>query len=368
MGGTTGVNTRDRRALLSAALSGAVIGAFAAAAFRPHYRRASADVGTEPAAAGLETARGRAAARPTQIPALGWRDILFRTAKAFFANRVLSLAAGVTFYALLATFPALAAIISLYGLFLDPATIQGQLEAAAWVLPSGAIEVLRDQILRLTETESASLGWRFLFGLGAALWSANAATKAMIEALNIVYGEEERRSFIHLTLVTLGFTFAAVLFAVLALAAVVALPLVLNVLDLPRGTERWISLLRWPALAVIVALLITVVYRFGPSRERPKWKWVSMGSAVAAVLWLATSAGFSWYVSHFASYEQTYGSLGAVIGFMVWIWLSMSVLLLGAELNAEIEHQTALDTTTGPPLPLGLRGAHMADTIGAAQG
>ena len=147
----------------------------------------------------------------------------------------------------------------------------------------------------------------------------------------------------------------------------VVLPLLLNVLHLPQGTERLIALLRWPALAVIVALLITIVYRFGPSRERPQWKWVSLGSAVAAVLWLATSAGFSWYVSRYASYEQTYGSLGAVIGFMVWIWLSMSVLLLGAELNAEIEHQTARDTTTGPPLPLGLRGAHMADTIGAAQ-
>ncbi|WP_371347910.1 YihY/virulence factor BrkB family protein [Ancylobacter sp. IITR112] len=302
-----------------------------------------------------------------EIPARGWRDILLRTAKAFFANRVLGLSAGVTFYALLATFPALAAIISLYGLFLNPATIQGQLEAAAWLLPSGAIEVLRDQILRLTATETASLGWRFLFSLGAALWSANAATKAMIEALNIVYEEEERRSFLRLTLVTLTFTLGAVLFAVIALAAVVVLPLVLNVLRLPSGTERLISLLRWPTLAVIVALLITVVYRFGPSRERPQWKWVSLGSAVAAVLWLATSAGFSWYVSHYASYEQTYGSLGAVIGFMVWIWLSMSVLLLGGELNAEIEHQTALDTTTGAPQPIGQRGAHMADTVGAAQ-
>ncbi len=360
------MSIRDRRALWSAALSGAAIGAFAGAALRTPRREGGDDDPTG-LSARLEPQRGRAAAQPMEIPARGWRDILLRTAKAFFANRVLGLSAGVTFYALLATFPALAAIISLYGLFLNPATIQGQLEAAAWLLPSGAIEVLRDQILRLTATETASLGWRFLFSLGAALWSANAATKAMIEALNIVYEEEERRSFLRLTLVTLTFTLGAVLFAVIALAAVVVLPLVLNVLRLPSGTERLISLLRWPTLAVIVALLITVVYRFGPSRERPQWKWVSLGSAVAAVLWLATSAGFSWYVSHYASYEQTYGSLGAVIGFMVWIWLSMSVLLLGGELNAEIEHQTALDTTTGAPQPIGQRGAHMADTVGAAQ-
>ncbi|WP_018388079.1 YihY/virulence factor BrkB family protein [Ancylobacter sp. FA202] len=365
------MSTSERRAIWSAALTGAVIGALASAAIRSVRQGQSfggAPRTSSHATADLEGARGRAAATPTQIPRRGWRDIVLRTFKAFFANRVLGLSAGVTFYTLLATFPALAAIISLYGLFLDPATIQGQLEAASWVLPSGAIEVMRDQILRLTATETSSLGWRFVFSLGAALWSANAATKAMIEALNIVYEEEERRSFLHFTLVTLGFTLAAVLFAVIALAAVVVLPLALNVLDIPGGTERLISLLRWPALAVVVAFLITVIYRFGPSRERPQWKWVSMGSAVAAFLWLATSAGFSWYVSHFASYEQTYGSLGAVIGFMVWIWLSVSVLLLGAELNAEIEHQTAVDTTTGYPLPMGLRGARMADTIGAAQG
>lgn len=365
------MSTGARRRIWAAALSGAVIGAVATAALRPIRQPGSTDGAAriiDPAAARREPARGRAAANPTQIPHRGWRDIVVRTGKAFFANRVLGLSAGVTFYTLLATFPALAAIISLYGLFLDPATIQGQLEAASWLLPSGAIEVMRDQILRLRATETSSLGWRFLFSLGAALWSANAATKAMIEALNIVYEEEERRSFLHFTLVTLGFTLAAVLFAVVALAAVVVLPLVLNVLDLPSGNERLISLLRWPALAVVVAFLITVIYRFGPSRERPQWKWVSMGSAVAAFLWLATSAGFSWYVSHYASYEQTYGSLGAVIGFMVWIWLSMSVLLLGAELNAEIEHQTAVDTTTGAPLPMGLRGARMADTIGASQG
>lgn len=371
-------DTRDKRAIWSAALCGAAIGAYASSAFRPALRQDSeagvaGDGAHDPVdhrlggITALDPGRGRVAEAPTQIPYRGWRDILIRTFNEFFADRVLSLSAGVTFYTLLAIFPALAAFISLYGLFLDPASIQSQLEAASWFLPAGAIEVMRDQIARLLANGPSSLGLRFFFSLALALWSANAGTKAVIEALNIAYEEEERRSFVRLTLTTLGFTLAAILFAVVALAAVVALPLVLKVLYLPSGTEWLISLLRWPALAVVVAFVITVVYRFGPCRQRPQWRWVSMGSAVAAVLWLAASVGFSWYVSRFASYEQTYGSLGAVVGFMVWIWLSVTVVLLGAELNAEIEHQTALDTTTGPPLPMGARGAEMADTLGATQ-
>ncbi|ADH90614.1 ribonuclease BN [Ancylobacter novellus DSM 506] len=371
-------DTRDKRAIWSAALCGAAIGAYASSAFRPALRQDSeagvaGDGAHDPVdhrlggITALDPGRGRVAEAPTQIPYRGWRDILIRTFNEFFADRVLSLSAGVTFYTLLAIFPALAAFISLYGLFLDPASIQSQLEAASWFLPAGAVEVMRDQIARLLANGPSSLGLRSFFSLALALWSANAGTKAVIEALNIAYEEEERRSFVRLTLTTLGFTLAAILFAVVALAAVVALPLVLKVLYLPSGTEWLISLLRWPALAVVVAFVITVVYRFGPCRQRPQWRWVSMGSAVAAVLWLATSVGFSWYVSRFASYEQTYGSLGAVVGFMVWIWLSVTVVLLGAELNAEIEHQTALDTTTGPPLPMGARGAEMADTLGATQ-
>ncbi|MEP9377804.1 YihY/virulence factor BrkB family protein [Aquabacter sp. CN5-332] len=311
--------------------------------------------------------RGRAASTPVQIPSQGWRDIALRTFNEFFADRVLSLAAGVTFYALLAVFPAISALISLYGLVLDPSGLQDQLEAASWVLPSGAIEVMRDQALRVIAQGSSTLSFGFVFSLAIALWSANAGTKAMIEALNIAYEEEERRSFVTLTFLTLGFTFTAIVFASIATAAIVALPMVLNVLYLDTGTEWLISVLRWPALTVIVAGVITVIYRYGPCRERARWKWVSLGSVMAAILWLIVSAGFSWYVSRFGTYNQTYGSLGAVVGFMTWMWLSITIILLGAELNAEIEHQTAVDTTTGPPLPMGARGARMADTIGAPQ-
>ncbi len=351
----------------------------AAVSFEPRRQRMPRDREThphEPDEDGLSASpgealrqqgRGRNASTPVHIPALGWRDILLRTFKEFFADRVLSLAAGVTFYALLAVFPAISALISLYGLFLDPTVLREQLDAASWVLPSGAIEVMRDQALRVMAHGSATLSFSFAISLGVALWSANAGTKAMIEALNIAYEENESRSFVTLTLLTLGFTLAAIVFAGVALAAVVALPIVLKLLYLDTGTEWLISLLRWPLLAIAVAGVITIVYRYGPCREHAKWKWASLGSLVAAVLWLAVSAGFSWYVSHFGTYNEAYGSLGAVVGFMTWMWLSITVILLGAELNAEIEHQTAVDTTTGPALPMGARGARMADTLGAPQ-
>ncbi|MEP9353442.1 YihY/virulence factor BrkB family protein [Xanthobacter sp. KR7-65] len=315
----------------------------------------------------LEHDRGRNADTPIAIPLKGWRDIAIRTVHEFMQDRILSLSAGVAFYALLAVFPAISALVSLYGLFLDPAVLRDQLDAATWFLPSGAIEVMKDQALRVMAHGSATLGFGFLISFGVALWSANAGTKALIEALNIAYEEEERRSIISLTLLTLGFTLAAVVFACIALAVVVALPILMKVLYLDTYSEWLISLLRWPVLALTVAALITFIYRYGPCREPARWTWLSLGSLVAAVLWLGVSVGFSWYVGHFGTYNETYGSLGAVVGFMTWLWLSFSVILFGAELNAEIEHQTARDTTTAPELPMGERGATMADTIGASQ-
>ncbi|MCK0198391.1 YihY/virulence factor BrkB family protein [Ancylobacter sp. 6x-1] len=308
---------------------------------------------------------GLAASSPVEIPARGWWSILKRVFSEFAGDRVLSLAAGVTFYALLAVFPALGAFIALYGLFFDPLQVQQQLDAAAWILPSGMIEVLRDQAMRVTSHGTQALGIGFAIGLVTALWSANAGTKSLIEALNIAYDEDESRSFLMLTLLSLALTVAGILIGIAALAAVVALPVALSFLHLDQNTEWLLRLLRWPALAVLVMALIAALYRYGPCRAHPRWRWVGAGAVAAAVLWLGVSAGFSWYVSHFASYNETYGSLGAVIGFMTWIWLSVTVILLGAELNVEIERQTARDTTTGHPRPLGTRGAYGADTVAA---
>ena len=215
---------------------------------------------------------------------------------------------------------------------------------------------------------AAPWAFSFVFGLVLSLWSANAGMKAVIDALNIVYDEEEKRSFVQLNLQSLAFTLGAIAFILLALAAIVVLPVVLDFVGLGSGIEWLLALARWPILLVVVVAGLAVLYRYGPSRDKAEWKWVTPGGLVAAVLWLVVSMLFSWYVANFGSYNETYGSLGAVIGFMTWIWISSIVVLVGAEINAEMEHQTARDTTVGPDRPMGQRGATMADTIGGRKG
>jgi membrane protein len=310
---------------------------------------------------------GRLAAAPSEIPARGWRDILLRTYKEFNEDRILSEAAGVTFYGLLAIFPALAALVSVFGLFADPAEVEAQIRAASGILPGGAIEVIGDQVHRIASHGTSTLGLSFVIGLATALWSASAGTKAMMGALNIAYEEKERRGFIRLAATAIALTLGGIVFAIVAVFVVVAIPIILGLMGLGQTTELLIAILRWPVIAVLLALFLAVLYRFGPSRDRPKWQWVSWGSVAAAILWLVVSALFSWYVSNFGSYDKTYGSLGAVIGFLTWMWLSATVVLFGAELNAEMEHQTARDTTVGAPRPLGARKAEMADSVGDPQ-
>ena len=211
------------------------------------------------------------------------------------------------------------------------------------------------------------LGVAFVIGFAVSLWSANAGIKSIFDALNLVYNEPEKRGLIRLNLISLAFTVAAILFVLIAIGCIAALPAVFSTSRL-QGTIALIAqIVRWPILFVIVALGLAVVYRFGPSRREPQWRWITWGSAFAAVAWIAVSILFSWYAENFGSYNKTYGSLGAVIGFMVWMWLSIVVILMGAELDAEMEHQTARDTTTGLPKPIGARGARMADTLGARQ-
>jgi membrane protein len=308
--------------------------------------------------------RGRSAERPSEIPAPGWKDILLRVYNGISDDRILANAAGVTYYALLALFPGIAAVVSTYGLFADPNTIVDHVDTVAGFAPSGAIDVIRDQLTRLSTQGSTTLGVSFLVGLLVSLWSANSGIKALFDSLNAVYEEQEKRSFIRLNLVTLSFTIATIAFLLIALACVIALPVALNFLPVPGVTTLLLETARWPLLLVLVALGLTLIYRYGPSRAEPRWQWITWGSAFAAIVWLAASALFSWYAASFGSFNKTYGSLGAVIGFMTWMWLSIIVVLLGAKLNAEIEHQTARDTTTGRPKPLGVRGATMADTIG----
>jgi membrane protein len=313
-----------------------------------------------------EPGRGRQADAPWQIPWRGWKDILWRTYQQIGEDRLLAVAAGVVFYGLLALFPALTAIVSLYGLFANAATINDHLTMAAGILPGGAIDIIREQVVRLASKGDAKLGFGFIVGLGIALWSANAGMKAIIDALNVVYEEKEKRGFIKLNLISLAFTLAAIAALLLALGAVVVLPLLLAWLGFATVTGSLVQYGRWPVLLVLVIVGLALIYRFGPSRREARWQWLSVGSVFAAVAWLGSSALLSWYLGSFAHYDATYGSLGAAIGMMMWMWISSIVILFGAQLNSEIEHQTARDSTVEHDKPLGARGAVMADTVGAA--
>lgn len=311
--------------------------------------------------------RGREARSPSDIPARGWKDILLRVSTNIGEHRILALAAGVTYYSILAIFPALAALVAIYGLFSDPAGIAKHLDQISGVAPSGAIEVAREQLTRLSSKSHQTLGFTFIIGLSVSLWSANAAMKSLFDTLNIIYGEREKRGLIKLNAISLLFTVAGIAFILAALGGVVIIPIVLNYLWLPGAADALVRFARWPVMFAALALALACIYRFGPSRQAPRWRWISWGSAAATLAWLAASALFSWYAANFGKFNETYGSLGAAIGFMTWLWISAIVILLGAELDAEMEHQTALDTTTGEPKPMGTRGARMADTLGAPQ-
>jgi membrane protein len=314
-----------------------------------------------------ENGRGRRAVSPLDIPLAGWKDIAWRVYAEFNNDRLLAVAAGVVFYGLLALFPAVTALVSSYALFADASTVGKHLAFAAALMPAGAFGIVEEQISRIAQGGGGQLSSAFVIGLLLAIWSANAGMKAMIDALNVIYGETEKRSFIRLNLISLAMTLGGLVFVLLAIGTVIVLPLVFAWLGIEGYAEWAIALLRWPAIMLVIALGLAVLYRFGPSREKAQWRWLSVGAAVAMLLWIAGSALFSWYLSNFADYNATYGSLGAGIGLMMWLWLTSIAILIGAEINAEIEHQTARDTTTGRARPLGARGAAMADTVGAAQ-
>jgi membrane protein len=311
--------------------------------------------------------RGRSARTPSEVPPRGWKDILLRIWANIGKDRVIVVAAGVTFYSILAVFPAIAALVALYGLFADPATITAHLDSITGFVPGGAIEVMRDQITRVASQGRTTLGLTFIVSLLVSLWSANAGMKSLFDALNLVYNESEKRGLIKLNLVSLTFTLLAIVFVLAAIGAMLVVPVVLNFLGLGGATELLVKIARWPVLFIVVTLALAFLYRYGPSREKARWRWLTWGSVFAAIAWLAVSILFSWYAENFGNYNKTYGSLGAIIAFMFWIWLSIIVVLIGGELNAETEHQTVRDTTTGAPKPMGARGATMADTVGAPQ-
>lgn len=314
-----------------------------------------------------ERRRGREAERPSEIPKTGWLDILLRTKKEASQDYIGLVAAGVAFYSLLAIFPALAAVISIYGLVADPADIERQINSVMGLIPEQAAGILQQQLETLASQPSAGLSIGVAVGILLALWSTSKGIKALIQGLNIAYEEQEQRGFFKLNGTALLLTLGGILFAILALGLIAVLPAVINLLNLSGIVATAASLLSWPLLLVAVMVSLAVIYRYGPSRQEARWRWVSWGAGAATALWLVGSILFTVYVANFGNYGKTYGSVGAIVILMMWFYLTAYSVLLGGELNAEIEHQTKRDTTEHPEKPMGRRGAYVADTVGERQ-
>jgi membrane protein len=271
-------------------------------------------------------------------------------------DRVVAISAGVTFFMLLAIFPGTAAIMSIYGLFADTSSFHGDLSSLSRVLPGGAISVLSEQIKSLAAHHHNAMGFAAIGGILFSIWSANAGIKSLFDALNIVLKEKETRSFIKLNAVSLAFTAGTLMFVVLAIGAMAGIPAFLKTVPWSGGIELLIAVARWPLIWAVLALGIALLYRFGPGCNDVPWRWISWGSATAAFFWLIASMAFSWYAANYGTFNKTYGSLGAGIGFMTWIWISVIVILIGEEVN-EILDAAEKPDKEDKPHPLGVEGA-----------
>jgi len=277
-----------------------------------------------------------------------WMAIAKRLTGEIAKDRVMSVAAGVTFFGLLALFPAITAFVSLYGLFFDTRTILDHMASLQGVLPEGAIGIVRDQITALIQADEGALGIAAIAGLLVALYSANGGIKALIESLNVAWFETEKRGFIRLNLVSLAMTLGAILFLLVMLGLTAVVPVVLQHLPFGHSMERLVSLARWPVMALALTLALAVLYRWGPSKEDSQWHWITPGAIFATFGLILASVLFSWYAANFANYNETYGALGAAIGLMMWLWIAAMVVMMGAEINAEVERQIQMEN--GIPL------------------
>lgn len=313
-----------------------------------------------------EPGRGRIAQYPYQIPRKGWIDILWRTGASYFGDRVGFVSGGVTFFVLLALFPTLAMLVTVYGLFANPEDAWGRLQFLYSVLPANVAGFIGGEMQRLAEDSRPRLTLTLIGTLALSLWVANNGIKTLFYGLNIAYHEVERRNVFQYNLLCMAFTIAGLSAVLLSAALVVGVPILLGPLGLMNDLQH-LAPFRWLVLYALYIGALTLIYRHGPCRARAHWRWLTPGAVVAATLSLGLSAVFSWYLQNFVR-TDSYGPLAAMMGFLLWTWLTVQIILMGAELNAEIEHQTAIDTTVGPPVPLGERGAVVADSVGARRG
>ena len=317
-----------------------------------------------PAAPATVVGRGRDAEHPFQIPRLGWKDIAFRVKDEWGDDHVGLSAAAVAFYSFLALIPGLAALISILGLVAQGRNPEEVITDLFGALPDDARSLLTDQLGTISSQSSGSLSFGLVISLALSLWTASGAIGQLVNTINIAYDEEETRSWFHRKAMALGLTLGAIMFVAFAVFVVVAFPELISRTGLGVGTRRLLNILIWPGLALSFGCALALLYRIAPDRSAAHWKWVSVGSIFAVLAWVAVTLGFRFYVSSFGSYNETYGSLAAVVVILLWLWLTGVIVLLGAEINAEIEHQTEVDTTVGGEQPIGRRGAVKADTLG----
>ena len=307
--------------------------------------------------------RGREATKPHQIPIAGWKDIGKRVFAQMKLDHVQIVAAGVAFYFFLALFPTIVAAISIYSLVLEPSQIQEQFDNLSLMLPQQAFGMISEILTPVLEQSNSELGWGLVISILISLWSANKGTSALFEGINIAYDENDDRGIIKKNLLTLLFTLAAVVIGFLSLLIVIFFPLLIGKVGLPIQIENILDWSRWIVLAIVLVLSLSMIYKIAPNRNNPQFGWVSWGAIFGTVVWILGSILFSWYVQNFGSYDDLYGSFAAVVILMLWLFLTAFIVLIGAEINSEMEHQTRYDTTIGKDMPLGKRNAYHADHV-----
>jgi membrane protein len=316
---------------------------------------------TTGAPARAHAAPGSDAQSPKQVPRRGWIQIVKRAWAESKDDHVPLLSAGVAFYAFLALFPALIALLTVYGLVADPATVTSQVNSLLSGLPEQSRQVISDQLTMIVQGGSRALTWTLVIALLAALWSASGGIMGLIKAVNIAYDEEETRGFLKLRALALLLTLGAIVFVVLSIGLIAVLPPILQAIGLGTVGQVAVGIARWVGLVMLVVVGLAIVYRVAPARDAPKLRWVSVGAVVATVLWILGSVAFTLYVQLFGSFNKTYGALAGIVILLLWLFLTSFMVLLGAEINSEAEHQTRQDSTVGPARPLGERDAVKAD-------
>jgi membrane protein len=309
------------------------------------------------------TRPGAGARRPSDLPREGWKQILLRVKDEIKTDRLVLLAAGVAFYALLGIFPAIIAAITIWGLVADPAQIEATIEGFTDVMPAEAADLLTAQMTQIAGSSTGALSGTLIASLLGALWAASSGTKGLMNAINAAYDEAQKRSFLRERGLALALTLGAIVFALVTIGLIAVLPPIVRAIGLGDAIETAVLLARWPLVLAALLAGLAVLYRYAPDRNEPQWRWLSWGAGAAGLMWLIASIGFSVYVQNFGNYDETYGTLGAVIVLMMWFFITALCVLIGAEINAEMERQTTIDTTVGEPRPMGERRAFAADTI-----